>query len=176
MKKGFTLIEVCLVMMIFGVAVTSLMALFPVSLRQGNMAVSDSVVTTFADSIMNALAANAASDDMKDWDKWGKKNTFIEAVTDGVRIDLGGGPESGASLSRKKNSEGYYYFEGSVDEYLGIAKSSIKYKLEFAQVDRPHDYGGRLYRATLRATDNKTASIDSGLVFVTFFAFMGEVP
>ncbi len=166
MKKGFTLIEVCLVMMIFGVAVTSLMALFPVSLRQGNMAVSDSVVTMFADSIMNALSANAASDEMKDWDKWENQSSFEKAILSNILIDIGDGPGTGMTLAKS----------GSVESYLGIQKSFIKYQLEFAQEDRPHNYGGRLYRATLRATDNRTASISSGLVFVTFFAFMGEVP
>jgi prepilin-type N-terminal cleavage/methylation domain-containing protein len=172
MKKGFTLIEVCLVMMIFGVAVTSLMALFPVSLRQGNMAVADSVVTTFADAVMNALAANAASDAMRrDWATWEQEDEFAKAIGANVFIDVGDGPGTGKSL--KKVGNGY---EDSIDDYLGIPKSHIKYKLEFAQVTKPHDYGGRLYRATLRVTDNKTAAISSGSVFVSYFTYLGEVP
>ena len=176
MKKGFTLIEVCLVMVIFGVAVTSLMALFPVSLRQGNMAVSDSVVTTFADAVMSSLAANAADDAMKDWRKWEMKNDFAQAIAANVFIDLGDGPGTGTPLRRKKGSDGYFYYEDSVDNYLGIPKTHIKYKLDFAQVTRPHDYGGHLYRATLRVTDNKTADISSGSVFVSYFTYLGRVP
>lgn len=171
MKKGFTLIEVCLVMLIFGVAVTSLMALFPVSLRQGNMAVSDSVVTTFADAVMNALAANAADDAMRDWTKWEQEAEFAKAIGANVFIDLGKGPGTGMPL--KKVGNGY---ADSVDDYLGIPKSHIKYKLEFAQVTKPRDYGGHLYRATLRVTDNKTADISSGSVFVSYFTYLGEVP
>ena len=170
MKKGFTLIEVCLVMLIFGVAVTSLMALFPVSLRQGNMAVSDSVVTTFADAVMNALAANAADDAMRDWAKWEQEAEFAKAIGANVFIDLGKGPGTGTPL----NCDGS---EVDVDNYLGIPKSHIKYKLEFAQVTEPRDYGGHLYRATLRVTDNKTANVSTnGSVFVSYFTYLGEVP
>ena len=176
MKKGFTLIEVCLVMLIFGVAVTSLMALFPVSLRQGSMAVSDSVVTTFADSVMNSLAANASGAAMRKWDKWKLKNDFVKAVASGVTIDQGDGPGTGKGLARKADSDGYFYYEDTVENYLGVPKSFIKYKLEFAQVTRPHDYGGRLYRATLRVSDNRTAAISSGHVFVSYFTYLGEVP
>ena len=173
MKKGFTLIEVCLVMMIFGVAVTSLMALFPVSLRQGNMAVSDSVVTTFADYVMNALAANAAGDEMKDWSKWNQENNFVKAIGANIYIDTGGGPKNGQLL---KLVQGGNRYEDSIDGYLGIEKSFIKYRLDFAPVTKPVDFDKRLYRATLRVTDNKTADISSGSVFITYFTYMGEVP
>ena len=89
---------------------------------------------------------------------------------------MGGGPGTGKGLSRKTDSDGYFYYEDSVDNYLGVPKSFIKYKLEFAQVTRPHDYGGRLYRATLRVSDNRTAAISSGHVFVSYFTYLGEVP
>ncbi len=168
MKRGFTLIEVCLVMVVFGIAVSSLMALFPVSLRQGNMAVSDSVVTTCADSIMNTLAANAA--EMTDWDDWRLKNNFTSKVAEGIE------EAEGLSVTRKKDGDGYYYFEGEADDYLGVEKSYIHFRLKFQQVTRPVDYGGRLYKATLRVTDNRSASWGSAAVFVTYFSYMGKVP
>ncbi len=166
MKKGFTLIEVCLVMLIFGVAVSALMALFPVSLRQGNMAVADSVVTTFADGIMNSLAANAA--EMTKWNDWKNKNTFTERVVADIEPD-------GFSLTRKKDSEGYYWYEGEADDYLGIPKSYIHCWLYFHQVVKPENYGGRLYKVTLRVTDNKTTTKANASVFVTYLGYMGEV-
>ena len=167
MKKGFTLIEVCLVMVVFGVAVSSLMALFPVSLRQGNMAVSDSVVTTFADGVMNKLAANAA--EMKDWNDWRLKNNFTSRIADGLEAE-------GMTITRLRDGDGYYYYEGEADDYLGVKKSYIHFRLKFHQVTTPEDYGGRLYRATLRVTDVRSASWTSAAVFVTYFGYMGEVP
>ena len=166
MKKGFTLIEVCLVMLIFGVAVSSLMALFPVSLRQGNMAVSDSVVTTFADGIMNALAANAAK--MTNWNDWRLKNNFSQRVVQDIAPD-------GLKLTPKRDGE-YYWYEGEADDYLGIPKSHLHCWLYFHQVVAPEDYGGRLYRVTLRVTDNPSATKNNASVFVTYLGYMGEVP
>ena len=157
MKKGFTLIEVCLVMLIFGVAVTSLMALFPVSLRQANLAVSDSVVTTFADYVMNALAANAAGEMKGDWDVWKDQDIFEDEILADIYLDTGGGPGTGQGLAKS----------GKVDGYLGTPTSFIRYKLDFAQEDRPHDYAGRLYRVTLRVTDNKVVPVSAGAAFVT---------
>ena len=167
MKKGFTLIEVCLVMVVFGIAVSSLMALFPVSLRQGNMAVSDSVVTTFADNVMNTLAANAA--EMPNWNDWKLKNNFSRKVAEGIEAE-------GLSVTRRQDDDGYYYYEGEADDYLGVKKSYIHFRLKFHQVTTPEDYGGRLYRATLRVTDVRSASWTSAAVFVTYLAYMGEVP
>ncbi len=149
MKRGFTLIEVCLVMLIFGVAVSSLMALFPVSLRQGNMAVSDSVVTTFADGVMNTIAANAAS--ITDWNEWKDKGNFKEKVLQGVQL-------------------------GEIENYLGIDNSYINSKVEVEEVTTPEDYGGRLYRVALRVKNIESLSWNSAAVFVTYFCYMGEVP
>lgn len=166
-KKGFTLVEVCLVMMIFGIAVTSMMALFPVGLRQGNMAVSDSVVTMFGDYVMNSLAANAA--EMTDWADWESESAFKKEVVAGIKVDKGGGPGSGEQLDGSGNVK-------KIDDYLGIPKSHIKYKLLFSKVTDPEDFGGRLYRAVLRVTDNKNGDIDNGMVFVTYFVYGGEIP
>ncbi len=165
-RDGFTLIEVCLVMMIFGIAVSSLMALFPVSLRQGNQAVSDSVVTTFGDSVINAIAGRASSmqavDDWKYWDFENKKYDFKEEVVQGLPVYEGG-----------KDLE---LGENTVDDYLGTGENvTIKYKLEIAPVNTKK-FGSRLYRAILYVSDNKYASLEeAGAVFVTYMYYFGEV-
>ena len=167
MKKAFTLIEVCLVMMIFGVAVTALMALFPFSLRQGNLAASDMVVTTFGDMILNDIQANAS---LQPWNTWSAENAFAAAVMRGVRIDTGEGPGTGQALTPSAGGDSY---EGSVDEYLGLKKTFIKCRVTFTKVT---EYGGRLYRVTLWVTDNRVAAMTSGTVFVTYLFYFGEVP
>ncbi len=180
MKKGFTLIEVCLVLLLFGVAVTSLMALFPVSLRQGNMAVSDSMATTFADYVLNALAANAAGEAMKNPDKWKDAGTFEECmlgkggnsdVSNPILIDVGGGPGTGVRLA---------VGDHKIEKYLGMERTVIRYSLAF---DRDTRFGEenfeawKLYRATLRVTDNPAVrNADGGALFITYFAYLGEVP
>jgi prepilin-type N-terminal cleavage/methylation domain-containing protein len=163
-RDGFTLIEVCLVMMIFGIAVTSLMALFPVSLRQGNQAVSDSVVTTFGDSVMNALAGRASSmQTIGDWRYWRTPNQFKTEVVRDIRV-YEGGPNLRLG-------------EDTIPNYLGTDENvTIKYRLEIDTVNTAQ-FGPRLYRAILYASDNKYADLDeAGTVFVTYMFYFGEVP
>ncbi len=190
-QKGFTLIEVCLVMLIFGVAVSSLMALFPVSLRQGTLAVSDSVVSAFGDSVMNSLAGVASTmQKEEDWNYWKDEAKFKKAIVKGVNVDTSGNP--------KGNQPVKVGVEESVTDYLGLAKKSdnsksgrinIRYKLDIEVVAMKstdlngntkiiaEPYGKRLYRAILHVTDNPSTSLENnGTVFVTYLAYLGEVP
>ena len=190
-RKGFTLIEVCLVMLIFGVAVSSLMALFPVSLRQGTLAVSDSVVSAFGDSVMNSLAGVASTmQKEEDWNYWKDEAKFKKAIDKGVNVDTSGNP--------KGNQQVRVGVEESVTDYLGLAKKSdnsksgrinIRYKLDIEVVAMKstdlngntkiiaEPYGKRLYRAILHVTDNPSTSLENnGTVFVTYLAYLGEVP
>ena len=183
-RKGFTLIEVCLVMLIFGVAVSSLMALFPVSLRQGTLAVSDSIVSAFGDSVMNSLAGVASSMQKEsDWTKWETEEAFKNAIrSKGVRVDTSGDDPAGNTpleIARTATEE------HTIKDYLGLASKAenaksgrvnIRYRLEIAQVNKPEEYDGRLYRAILHVTDNPSLDLDNGTVFVTYLAYLGEVP
>ena len=180
-QKGFTLIEVCLVMLIFGVAVSSLMALFPVSLRQGSQAVSDSVVSAFGDSVMNSLAGVASSMQSEaDWATWKLEKSFKAAIIKGVRVDT-----SGESPKGDQKGQIRVGIEDKIEDYLGLGKKAnnsksgrinIRYKLDIVPVTRPDDYHNRLYRAILYVTDNPSLDLSYGTVFVTYLAYLGEVP
>ena len=204
-QKGFTLVEVCLVMLIFGVAVSSLMALFPVSLRQGNQAVSDSVVAAFGDHVMNALAGRASAMQGKDdWPLWESESAFKREIVKNLKIDTSGNDPLGDHQIVIASST---IEDDKVSDYMGLAKMSrnrksgqitIRYRLEIESVPefvgsrRVEPFGKRLYRAILHVTDNptlalaekdrgndgKTKYIDTGhgIVFVTFLAYLGEVP
>ncbi len=199
-QKGFTLIEVCLVMLIFGVAVSSLMALFPVSLRQGTLAVSDSVVSAFGDSVMNSLAGVASSmQKEEDWKYWKDEDTFRKTIVKDVFIDTrGNNPKGDEQLHWvvKKNGKYTPKDEYEVDDYLGLSKKAnnsksgrinLRYRLEIEAVARKatdingnttvleEPYGKRLYRVVLHVTDNPSMSVDNGTVFVTYLAYLGEV-
>ena len=180
-QKGFTLIEVCLVMLIFGVAVSSLMALFPVSLRQGTQAVSDSVVSAFGDSVMNSRAGVASSmQGEADWATWKSESKFKTAIIKGVKVDTSGDNPKGDQKGQLRVG-----VEDKIEDYLGLGKKAnnsksgrinIRYKLYIAPVNQPDNYGGRLYRAILYVTDNPSLDLDYGTIFVTYLAYLGEVP
>lgn len=191
-QRGFTLVEVCLVMLIFGVAVSSLMALFPVSLRQGSQAVSDSVVAAFGDHVMNALAGRASAM-QDDWSLWESESRFRQAIVQDLKIDTSGNSPAGNYQIQLASDS---VEEGEVPDYMGLAKKSrngksgqitIRYRLEISEVKNPESFDKRLYRAILHVTDNPTLPLaerengkwvdtGNGLVFVTFFAYLGRVP
>ena len=166
MKKGFTLIEVCLVMLVFGIAVSSIMAFFPVSLRQANTTVSDSIVTTIADYVINSLQANAAK--MTDWQDWqvtkdkdgNNKETFRQNIVKDIRLDTSGG---GVDLDYKDTQE--------ISGYLGMENSYLKYQLDF----RPSN-DNRLWQIVLYVTDNKHISLSQAQTFGTHVVYLGEAP
>lgn len=173
MKRGFTLIEVCLVMLVFGIAISSIMAFFPVSLRQANTTVSDAVVTTFADYVINALQANAAK--MTDWNVWQdpeydkeeseidpQKSIFVKAIIDEIKFETETATKSlDCRKSKKEELEGY----------LGVKKSYIGYQLEFRKAKK-----GRLWQIILYVTDNKHLLPKKGQTFITHVVYLGEAP
>lgn len=171
MKRGFTLIEVCLVMLVFGIAISSIMAFFPVSLRQANMSVTDTVTTMFADYVINSLQANAAEmTDLSDWDQDPDRPNepgprFKGRIVRDIRIDTA----SGSSVALNYNGE------QEVKGCLGNEKSYLKYRLEFL-----YSNGNRLCQINLSVTDNKHISLNQGQnqgqTFITHVAYLGEVP
>lgn len=157
-KKGFTLVEVCLVMLVFGIAISSLLAFFPVSLRQSNMAVTDTVTTMFADYVINSLQANAA--EMTDWDVWAENNgrNFEAEIVKGIKLD---------------NSKDLDYLPNDdvqrLEDYLGVPKSYIGYQLDFRK-----EKGGRLWQIVLYVTDNRTISDREHMqAFTSHVVFLG---
>lgn len=163
MRKGFTLVEVCLVMLVFGVAISSIMAFFPVSLRQASMTVSDATVTTFAEYVINSLQANAAK--MTDWDYWADTKAdkkFRRKIVEGIRMETQGG-----SVALDYQNDGPKELKG----YLGVEKSFIRYELDF----RP-SYDNHLWQIILYVTDNEKVSPRLGHTFVTHVVYLGKEP
>ena len=142
--------EVCLVMLVFAIAISTILAFFPVALRQGNSAVTDSVVTSFADYVLNSLQANAAK---MEWGDWG--GDFEKNITKDIMVD--------------GNTKLEYLTQQTVEDYLGVDDSTIKYKLDFSG-------SGRVRQITLYVTDNKYADVTKGHTFVSHVIYLGKVP
>lgn len=161
-RNGFTLMEVCLVMLIFAIAISTILAFFPVALRQANSAVTDSVVTTFADNVINALQANAARMTWKEWSDTSAKG-FRKIVTSGITLNVKGG-----------NRALKYESDETLENYLGVDGSTIKYRLDFP--DNPKNPEERVRQITLYVTDNKHGSPKNGNTFVSHVVYLGKVP
>lgn len=68
-RSGFSLVEVCLAILVVGIGLLSVFSLFPSGLRSGEADTADTHMGLFAESVMNGLRANAmAITNSVDWD------------------------------------------------------------------------------------------------------------
>lgn len=67
-SSGFSLIEVNMAILIIAIGMLSLMSLFPLGLREGNLAQGDMVQTAAADFILNRVHAEAQT--VTDYAEW----------------------------------------------------------------------------------------------------------
>lgn len=61
-KAGYSLVEVTLALLVVGIGLTSVFALFPEAMKNTRTAVSDTEVALFADYVFSTLAVGAAVD------------------------------------------------------------------------------------------------------------------
>lgn len=81
-RHGFSLIEVNLAILLATVGLLTLFALFPLGLRESEMAIIDTQEAMFADNVLSAMRANAQ--DILDWGVWTDRTDFVEAIGVGV--------------------------------------------------------------------------------------------
>jgi len=67
-KAGFTLVEVCLAVLVIGIGLLSVFSLFPSGLRAVEDDKNDTRCGLFAETVLNGMRGNAAS--ITNWDDW----------------------------------------------------------------------------------------------------------
>ena len=142
-KHGFTLMEVNIALLVIAVGLTSLLSLFPVGLRESNIATANTVQTAAASYIFARLHDNADNND------WGNQ------------------PESVIGKGFNYNNETKLFSGSDASAFDG---TPVRYKLKIGKVP---DYGGFLYYAQLRVSDRKTGDMDREPVFYTEFLRKG---
>ena len=91
-RAGFTLMEVNIALLIMAVGLMGLLSLFPVGLRQGDAATSDTTEAAFADLVLNAMRANAQM-----VTNWSGADGWV-MLTNGVNLGVAGcSPTTGGS-------------------------------------------------------------------------------
>jgi type II secretory pathway pseudopilin PulG len=162
-RAGFSLIEINLVLLVIGIGLVALLGLFPVGLRQASLATSDTAASMFADQVLSALHGQSST--LTNWTDW--KN-FKTSVLTGLSI--GGTAVQAFDYATNENSF------VTLNNYLGVKGSTIRYQLVFASVAEPLDFGGRLMRAAIRVSDRDQGNITQFPIYCTDFVFMGSVP
>lgn len=167
-KSGFTLIEINLVLLIVGVALVSLMGLFPVGLREADAAASDTEQAMFAERLLSTVQAKANS--MTNAVTWDNESTFINKLN----ISL---------LNAVKSSYTSKSIEIGTTKTLSNypdEKKFMKYKLVVKKVT-PRDMGItvdddkfiRLYRATVWVSNRKAGDLDNNTPYSTYLFYKG---
>lgn len=162
LRAGFTLMEINLVLLLFSVAITGLLGIMPVGLKQGNLALSDTICETFAENVLGQIQGNAA--EMTDWKDWESEARFRDEVMKGVRVD---GNQIDCGGDEELSSNGMY---------LDMPRINLGYRLEITRVKHPVDFGGRLYRASIWVTDSKGGKPYDRTPFVVDMAYTGVAP
>jgi hypothetical protein len=88
--RGFSLVEVNLAILLVTIGLFTLFALFPMGLRESDMAIVDTQEAMFADHVLGGVKANASA--ITSWSNWASRAYFTDAVEQGIYpIDDGGG-------------------------------------------------------------------------------------
>ena len=119
-RKGFSLVEVSLAVVMVGGCVLVLLSLFPAGLKQSENALMDTHVGLFADGVFSGIRANAFK--IKKWGDWSDVTRFKALAVNNVTIPGGGG------LCIKADG-GVHAVEDLVAPGLGLA-----YKMEVGEV------------------------------------------
>ncbi len=162
-RAGFTLVEINLVLLLFGVGITALLGLFPVGLRQGALAGSDTREAVFAEMILNTVQAQALS--QPGYASWQSEAAFIKSMVDNAKI-------AGEGKSAKPDTALSIGNEETFEEYLGAKRNVIRYLLTIEDISdsRP------MYRATVQVSDRMDGAIKNCPTYSLDLVYLGSVP
>ena len=155
-RGGFSLIEINLVLLIIGVGLVALLGLFPVGLRQAGLATADTVQAVFADQVLSTLQAQSTL--ITNWTDW---VTFEASVLKDAKV-------AGSTLKANQ--------EVKLAGYLGVEEFTVRYRLTFAAVAGPPEFGGRLQRAAIQVSERADGDLAKETVYCTDFVFQGPPP
>ena len=152
--RGSSLVEVNIALLVIAIGLASIVGLFPVGLRESNMAASDTVQSMFADQVFSMLEANASA--VTNWTRW--CDNFPQDVCKNLSVPT----PSGTQPIKTGTYAPFEYL--TEDNY-------IQYDLT---VDDHPEYGPYVKRAWLRVSEKKERiGITNCPIYYTEFVYMG---
>ena len=152
-RDGFSLMEVSMAVLLVGVALLALFSLFPLGLRESDLAVADTHETQFAEHILSSLEGNAA--DILEWPTW--RDSFNTEVVKEVY------PVS-TQLSATGLNRGKEFPEGNTDRQM-------RYELT---IERVAGTGSRVWQARLWVKSGRYGNFEEKKqLFVSQFVYQG---
>lgn len=110
-RCGFSLIEVCLAILVVGFGLLSVFALFPSGLRSAEDGTADTRCGLFTDSVMAGMRANSFA--ITSWDEW-DSDAFAGAIREKA-LPNGGDVKFTGSLEFPAGSGDYVWYRCTVD-------------------------------------------------------------
>lgn len=168
-RKGFSLMEVNMAILIAAGGLLSLFALFPTSLKQSEMSSEDLYQSTYASSVFQMLAANIATISNLE-EEWEDEKEFWKIATEGTGL-----PSTlKEATSLKKDNILYELLDGHTDEknnvwYVGTDFSSGSSNMSGGDPALPNQYVLRLYK-------KKSDSLDPAVYVVSFVSSSFNAP
>jgi prepilin-type N-terminal cleavage/methylation domain-containing protein len=150
-KKGFTLVEVALALLVVSVGLLALFALFPAGLKLNKQAIDETQAALFAEEVLNGVRAQAAT---QRWDRirtsielpapapdvWNNPDTLV------IRVTPGG---ANSFATNRYEKLGTRAVRGQRERYFDYG---VRYRLEIQDIDelrklvrlyvRPGEFGG----------------------------------
>lgn len=186
-RRGFTLIEISMVLLLFAAAIGGLLSFFPVGLKLESNAISDTSQTMFALNILGQVEARAA--EITDWNVWndgstgGNNNKFLKAAFKNIEVE-------GKKLSfnfKFLNGDDYYAHCWRTDpaNAAGFSlRDNWRYVVQCSPVTTPLYFGKGVgsvpdncvvRRIAIWVTDHRDGDPTQNTPFVRDLVFRGSV-
>jgi len=170
---AFTLMEVNVALALVAIGLLGLLSLCSVGLRQSKQATSDTAQAAFADSVFNAMHANANSSAMNtNYSAWATALQFRSGGHDGT--PLSGSALFGVTMPPDAANPTLGQIQADGQQHtvsdFPVTGHNIVYTLSVIQEGATPPW----YRATMQVSDNKYMNLANAVdVFSTDFVYMG---
>lgn len=173
--RGFTLVEISMVLLLFASAVGGILSFFPVGLKLESNAMSDSAQTMFALDILGQVEANASK--IRDWAEWNDDEVFLDiAFKD---IETGGKKMVGPSDFKREGDgkEKCWRTEVISKSKILTNRDHMSFIVQLTPVPTPIFFGGNnnlMRRVSIWANDRLGGDPTLNTPFVRDFVFCGD--
>jgi prepilin-type N-terminal cleavage/methylation domain-containing protein len=168
-RQGFSLVEVCLALLVVGMGLTAVLGLFPSGLRSSEESTGDTRAGLFADYVFGRIAANA--DGITDWSKWSAFEECSNSLIQEVVLPGDFAPPSDGHLSNPRN------FPDSSTLQLRYILNITKINGTDTTVDTNTVNGADAMRVvSLQVWDGPYVSSNPPAVFATGVTYSGPWP
>jgi len=155
--SAFSLVETNLAILLVGIGLLALFALFPMGLQQSDLAVTDTQEAMFAEYVLSVFEGNAAA--IADWDDWTSTPMLRGMLLNGI---------TNITLNIEKP---YLVADDDELEFPSGSGRYLTYKLAISTNSKPK---GMVISATLKVVSGRNQDITTGQDYYSEAMFMGE--